>query len=488
MHPRLRSEKGGPLRKRGPLPPSFIIDMKKVQVLSAAGILLLVLMAGCGTSGQRSFKRHAVGDVKLDFGTDDDAVFSRPVSISHDRDSIYVVDAEENEIRVFSKTGTFMRALGRKGQGPGEFDSPADLDISGDKIYVTDRFNKRVQILDRKGNYLGGFKVPFTPEQICVLSGELIVLSHLPLGVEGPEPMVHGFSENGRLIWEQAPSYYSGERVYDTFRNFIVMVKDRRDDVLVIHKSDERRILRFDKGGRPGTPVRVTEDYALKRISLPLKGSKRNVSGFCWDASFDGDLLGLLASNSSGGNDLGPGRTIFLIAPDGLMKDIIDLPAVVTRIDMDGDDIYAVDTENSLRIFRFTMAAEDPVVLSSLAEALPREGTPVLLVFFSASCPSCYDDLLEMIHFVKKNGLAVRVVGISGDSKADLEAFMGKHSVGCSVVRDERGKLRRSFRVDLVPYKIVLQGDTVVYRDNDYLESSERRRKAGQCLIDLAGR
>jgi hypothetical protein len=326
--------------------------MKKSFAMSAAGVLLFALMAGRGTAGQRSIKKHAAGDVKLDFRTDDDAVFSRPVSISHDRDAVYVIDAEEHEIRVFSKTGTFIRAFGRKGQGPGEYDSPADLDISGDRIYVTDRFNKRVQVLDREGGYLGGFRVPFTPDQICVLSGGRIVLSHLPLGVEGPEPMVHGFSEKGDLMWEQADSYYSGERVYDTFRNFVVMVKGDRDDVLVVHKSDERRVFRFDKEGKPGVPVRVTEDYAFRRISLPMKGPKRQVSGFCWDASFDGDSLGLLAPDYTEENDLGPGRAVFLIAPDGLIKDIIDLPAAVTRIDMDGDDIYAVDTENSLRVFR----------------------------------------------------------------------------------------------------------------------------------------
>lgn len=314
--------------------------------------MLFALMAGRGTAGQRSVKRQAAGDVKLDFRTDDDAVFSRPVSISHDRDAVYVVDAEENEIRVFSKTGAFIRAFGRKGQGPGEYDSPADLDISGDRIFVTDRFNKRIQILDREGGYLGGFRVPFTPDQICVLSGGLIVLSHLPLGIEGPEPMVHGFSEKGDLIWERADSRYSGERVYDTFRNLVVMVKGDREDVLVIHKSDERRVLRFDKGGKPGAPIRVTEDYASKRISLPLRGPKRLISAFCWDASFDGSLLGLLAPDYTEENDLGPGRTVFLIEPDGLLKDIIDLPTAVTRIDMEGDDIYAVDSENCLRIFR----------------------------------------------------------------------------------------------------------------------------------------
>ena len=139
-------------------------------------------------------------------------------------------------------------------------------------------------------------------------------------------------------------------------------------------------------------------------------------------------------------------------------------------------------------LFLFSAGAEGPVVVSSLEEALPHDGAPALLVFFSASCPSCFDDLLEMIQFVKKNGLPVRVVGISGDTEADLVAFIEKYSVGCSVVRDDRGKLRRRFGVDLVPYKIVLRRNLVLYRDDDRLEFSERRRRAGQCLIDLAGK
>jgi hypothetical protein len=141
--------------------------------------------------------------------------------------------------------------------------------------------------------------------------------------------------------------------VYDTFRNIVVMVKSDQEDVLVVHKSDERGVSRFDKDGKSGTPVRVADEYEFKRISLPIKGPKRQVSGFCWDASFDGGLLGLLAPDHTEEKDLGPGRVVFLIAPDGLIKDIIELPAAVTRIDMDGDDIFAIDTDNSLRIFRW---------------------------------------------------------------------------------------------------------------------------------------
>jgi len=139
-------------------------------------------------------------------------------------------------------------------------------------------------------------------------------------------------------------------------------------------------------------------------------------------------------------------------------------------------------------LFLFSAGVEGPGVASSLEQVLPRDGTPALLVFFSPSCPSCFDDLLEMIHFVKMNKLPVRVIGISGGTEADLVAFIEKYSVGCSVVRDDRGKLRRRFRVDLVPYKIVLGRNSVLYRDDDRLEFSERRRRAGQCLIDLAGK
>ena len=152
----------------------------------AAALTAVIATAGPPAAGKADLRRLAVRDVKTDHSTDAEATFGRPVSISHDIDAIYVVDAEAHEIRAFSKAGVFLRALGRKGQGPGEFDAPADLDARDGRLYVADKFNDRIQVLDRAGKYLGGFKVPFSPDQVCALDGGKIVVSHLPLGLRGP--------------------------------------------------------------------------------------------------------------------------------------------------------------------------------------------------------------------------------------------------------------------------------------------------------------
>jgi thiol-disulfide isomerase/thioredoxin len=121
----------------------------------------------------------------------------------------------------------------------------------------------------------------------------------------------------------------------------------------------------------------------------------------------------------------------------------------------------------------------------SLDKALPADGRPALVVFFSTGCPTCFDDLLEMARFVRRNKLELPIVGVCGDSESDIEEFVEKYSVHGAIVRDERGRIRRKFKVDLLPYKIVLAGEKVLYRDDYYLPLGERSRRAQRCLIEL---
>jgi hypothetical protein len=123
--------------------------------------------------------------------------------------------------------------------------------------------------------------------------------------------------------------------------------------------------------------------------------------------------------------------------------------------------------------------------LLSVDEALPRDGRPALLAFFATGCPPCADDLLETAAFVRRNGLAVAVIGVCGDTERDIRAFVEKHSLACPVVRDERGRVRRRFGVGLLPMKIVLVAGKEVYRDDDRLPLDERRRRAERCLAGL---
>ena len=67
---------------------------------------------------------------------------------------IYAVDAGHAEVRVFDAEGRYVRAYGRKGEGPGEFEFPSGLWLLGDTIAVYDVELSRMTLFDIDGRLL----------------------------------------------------------------------------------------------------------------------------------------------------------------------------------------------------------------------------------------------------------------------------------------------------------------------------------------------
>ncbi len=67
--------------------------------------------------------------------------------------SIVVADAGAQELRVFDATGRFVRRMGRRGRGPGEFDGLRDLAHVADTIAGSDR-SGRLQVFAPDGGLL----------------------------------------------------------------------------------------------------------------------------------------------------------------------------------------------------------------------------------------------------------------------------------------------------------------------------------------------
>lgn len=65
-------------------------------------------------------------------------MFSEVQSIAvDDEEKIYVLDYEENHVKIFNKNGVFVKQFGRQGQGPGEFYLPRNVIITNqDEILV----------------------------------------------------------------------------------------------------------------------------------------------------------------------------------------------------------------------------------------------------------------------------------------------------------------------------------------------------------------
>jgi hypothetical protein len=98
-----------------------------------------------------------------------ESVLNRPLDLKLDsQGNIYVMDWGDVEIKVFAPDGRMLRTIGKKGQGPGEFDVPASFVISADdKIFLLSGRQYQISVLDNIGTYISGFKV----EGFCMALG-----------------------------------------------------------------------------------------------------------------------------------------------------------------------------------------------------------------------------------------------------------------------------------------------------------------------------
>ncbi len=88
------------------------------------------------------------------------AMLNKPLDLKvDDQGRVYVMDWGDVHIKVYDSQGRFLRTIGRKGQGPGEFDMPAFFDLmSGGKICVLDGRQRRITILTNEGQYVSSFR------------------------------------------------------------------------------------------------------------------------------------------------------------------------------------------------------------------------------------------------------------------------------------------------------------------------------------------
>jgi hypothetical protein len=115
-----------------------------------------------------------------DNSTVPDDYLASPYKVVKFNDHFIVSDADSGCLKVFNNEGTFVRAIGRKGQGPGEFGNPYvfTIDKTCGIIYCFDSNNGRIAIFDFSGKFIGFIKTTLNIFDLIFVDGKLFLSAY----------------------------------------------------------------------------------------------------------------------------------------------------------------------------------------------------------------------------------------------------------------------------------------------------------------------
>ena len=91
--------------------------------------------------------------------------------------NLLVVDLENTSLLLFAGDGRFIKAIGGKGSGPGEFSGIEDvtIDKAGKRIFVWDARTHRILTYDFEGKYVENKQIDFSAEEMEYLGDDKLV-------------------------------------------------------------------------------------------------------------------------------------------------------------------------------------------------------------------------------------------------------------------------------------------------------------------------
>ena len=94
------------------------------------------------------------GETISTFGDVGPEKLTRPLSCSPHKNKFFVSNSEDDCIKAFDKSGTFLHKFGKRGNQDGQFNNPNGLLIdSSNNLLVYDRLNNRVQQFSLDGRF-----------------------------------------------------------------------------------------------------------------------------------------------------------------------------------------------------------------------------------------------------------------------------------------------------------------------------------------------
>jgi len=268
-----------------------------------------------------------------------------PIKIIASERNIYLLDKEDQAVKIFTKEGKFLKAIGRKGQGPGEFRNATDFLIAGDKIYILDSYKIEVfeekdgsHILSKRLKTMNSMKFCMNKETYYIFSlayqrGDKLIKKYLD---KGEFKLVNSFldcfpMENGNIASMYKNfgfiAYLKG-KVYFAYMLSNLILEFSEDGKLVNRLKAPLRTIDIEK-----QEIKKTERQWLLNISSPA----------IQDIRVDNDNLYLLSSDEKG-------NSLIFKLENNVFTEKYRMKEKIVSFDISGKELWAIGSLNNVDV------------------------------------------------------------------------------------------------------------------------------------------
>lgn len=142
------------------------------------------------------------------------AFIAEPAGVAMNGAAIYVTDAGSSSVLQFDRDGGFVRRIGRRGRGPGEFSAPGAMATIGDTLLVvSDVGTGRISLFDtRTGQLVLIKRFPGAPFTISAVGDTLLGGTYDAMQINSMFRTTLNDSV-GQVMGPVSPDYTNGQRV-----------------------------------------------------------------------------------------------------------------------------------------------------------------------------------------------------------------------------------------------------------------------------------
>jgi hypothetical protein len=185
--------------------------------------------------------------------------------------SIYVVQGQEQEIRVYDAQGKYVRTIGRQGGGPGEFTGLRTIGFMGDTLYTTDTRLMRITLFRADGSLITTIAAeaaasaprrdaaPFRPIPSALLPDGSVLA-----GSSFPSHLVSNGQITARPVFRVTRSVAvldtiawvpvgSGQGTMQSGDATLFFVQPISDDPITVMSGPSARVFVVERAARPGS-------------------------------------------------------------------------------------------------------------------------------------------------------------------------------------------------------------------------------------------